>query len=94
MAQTNINIRIDEATKTAFEKFCNEIGLSLSAAFNIYAKTVVREHRIPFELSINEPNEVTKAAMREAEYIVAHPDEYKRYSSVDEMFKDVLGEND
>ena len=51
MAQTNVNIRMDEATKLAFDKFCEEIGISVSSAFNIYAKTVVREQRIPFELT-------------------------------------------
>lgn len=51
MAQTNVNIRMDEETKAAFEKFCGEIGLSVSAAFNIFAKAVVREQRIPFELT-------------------------------------------
>ncbi|MBO4216770.1 MAG: type II toxin-antitoxin system RelB/DinJ family antitoxin [Clostridia bacterium] len=67
MAQTNVNIRMDEETKTAFEKFCSEIGLSVSAAFNIYAKTVVREQRIPFELTTEVPNSVTLAAMDSAE---------------------------
>ncbi|MBQ9428233.1 MAG: type II toxin-antitoxin system RelB/DinJ family antitoxin, partial [Clostridia bacterium] len=47
MAQTNVNIRMDEATKIAFDKFCEEIGLSVSSAFNIFARTVVREQRIP-----------------------------------------------
>ncbi len=51
MAQTNVNIRMDEETKAAFEKFCDKIGLSVSSAFNIFAKTVVREQRIPFELT-------------------------------------------
>ena len=51
MAQTSVNIRMDTATKEAFDKFCDEIGLSVSAAFNIFAKTVVREQRIPFELT-------------------------------------------
>ncbi|MBP5294037.1 MAG: type II toxin-antitoxin system RelB/DinJ family antitoxin [Clostridia bacterium] len=51
MAQTNVNIRMDEETKIAFDKFCSEIGLSASSAFNIFAKTVVREQRIPFELT-------------------------------------------
>ena len=53
MAQTNVNIRMDEATKVAFDKFCDEIGLSVSSAFNIFAKTVVREQRIPFEVGID-----------------------------------------
>ena len=67
MAQTNVNIRMDEATKVAFDKFCSEIGLSVSAAFNIFAKTVVREQRIPFELTTEVPNSVTLAAMDAAE---------------------------
>ena len=67
MAQTNVNIRMDEATKIAFDKFCNEIGLSVSAAFNIFAKTVVREQRIPFELTTEVPNSVTLAAIDAAE---------------------------
>lgn len=63
MAQTNVNIRMDEATKVAFDAFCSEIGISVSAAFNLFAKTVVRERRIPFELAIDTPNEETKRAM-------------------------------
>ncbi len=67
MAMTNVNIRMDEATKIAFDKFCEEIGLSVSAAFNIFAKTVVREQRIPFELTTEVPNKVTLSAMESAE---------------------------
>lgn len=63
MAQTNVNIRMDEATKIAFDKFCEEIGLSVSAAFNIFARTVVREQRIPFELTTETPNDETKKAV-------------------------------
>ena len=67
MAQTNVNIRMDEATKIAFDKFCEEIGISVSSAFNIFAKTVVREQRIPFELTTEAPNSATLAAMDAAE---------------------------
>ena len=63
LAQTNVNIRMDEATKKAFGQICEEIGISVSSAFNMFAKTVVREQRIPFELSIEIPNRETKAAI-------------------------------
>ena len=53
MAQTNVNIRMDDTTKRQFDVICNELGLNMSAAFNIFAKTVVRQNRIPFELSID-----------------------------------------
>ncbi|MDD6490545.1 MAG: type II toxin-antitoxin system RelB/DinJ family antitoxin [Clostridia bacterium] len=51
MAQTNINIRMDEDLKKQFENFCSEVGMSMTTAFCIFAKTVVRQHRIPFEVS-------------------------------------------
>ena len=53
MAQTNVNIRMDDATKRQFDVICGELGLSMSTAFNIFAKTVVRQSKIPFELSVD-----------------------------------------
>lgn len=47
----NVSVRMDNETKKEFEKFCKEVGLSISGAFNLFAKKVVREHRIPFEIS-------------------------------------------
>lgn len=44
---------MDEVTKKQFEMICNELGLNMSTAFNIFAKTVVRQQKIPFELSID-----------------------------------------
>jgi DNA-damage-inducible protein J len=49
MAQ--INLRVDDDVKRSAEKTLDEIGLSMSTAINIFLKTVVRERRIPFELS-------------------------------------------
>ena len=51
MAQTNINIRMDEDLKRQFEAFCSDIGMNMTTAFCVFAKTAVRERRIPFEIS-------------------------------------------
>ena len=53
MAQTLINIRIDEDIKKNMEETCKELGLTMSAAFNIFARKMCREKRIPFEVSID-----------------------------------------
>ena len=92
MAQTNVNIRMDEATKIAFDKFCEQIGLSVSSAFNIFAKTVVREQRIPFELTTEVPNKVTAEAMKEYDEMQKHPEKYKSYRSVDDLMEDLLSD--
>ena len=56
MAQTNINIRMDAELKREFEAFCQEVGMSMTTAFTIFAKKAVREQKIPFEISAdNDP---------------------------------------
>ncbi|WP_140445205.1 MULTISPECIES: type II toxin-antitoxin system RelB/DinJ family antitoxin [unclassified Bifidobacterium] len=51
MATTLVNVRLDEATKKEMADLCAELGLSMSTAFNLFAKTMVRERRIPFEIT-------------------------------------------
>ena len=51
MAQTNVNIRMDEDLKKQFEAFCSDVGMSMTTAFCVFAKATVRQHKIPFEIS-------------------------------------------
>ncbi len=52
MAQTvNVNFRMDADLKKSMEKVCEEMGLSMTTAFTIFAKKVSREKRIPFEIT-------------------------------------------
>ncbi len=53
MAQTLINVRIDEDVKKSMEEVCKELGITISAAFNIFARKMSREKRIPFDVSID-----------------------------------------
>lgn len=49
MAQ--INLRVDDDVKRNAERTFEDIGLSMSTAITIFLKAVIRENRIPFELS-------------------------------------------
>jgi DNA-damage-inducible protein J len=54
MAQTvNVNFKLDADVKKSMEEACSDMGLSMSAAFTIFAKKVGREKRIPFEVSVD-----------------------------------------
>lgn len=55
MAQTNINIRMDEELKRQFEALCQNIGMSMTTAFTIFAKKMVSENKVPFALTANDP---------------------------------------
>ena len=51
MSQTLVNIRMDENVKKNMEKLCNELGITISAAFNIFARKMIRENGIPFDVT-------------------------------------------
>ena len=46
-----LSVRLDNKTKDDFAKFCDTVGMSVSTLFSVFAKTVVREQKIPFEIS-------------------------------------------
>ena len=47
----NVNIRMDEELKKQAEQLFAEFGMNMTTAFTIFVKAVVRERRIPFEIS-------------------------------------------
>ena len=91
MAQTNVNIRMDEDLKKQFEAFCKDVGLTMTAAFNVFARKTVKEYRIPFEIGDDRPNAETREAIAEVQRMKANPDIGKTYTNVDDMMKDILG---
>ncbi len=55
MAQTNLNIRMDEDLKNQFNDLCENIGMSMTTAICIFAKKAIAEQKIPFEVTANDP---------------------------------------
>ena len=53
MAQALINFRIDEQMKKELEDICRDLGMNMTTAFTIFAKKMIREKRIPFDVSID-----------------------------------------
>ena len=88
MSQTTLNVRMDEDLKARFDAFCAAVGMNASVAVNLFVKTVVREQRIPFEITTI-PNADTRAAIEEMERDMKSGT-MKRYQDVDEMMRDLL----
>ena len=63
MPQTNINIRMDEELKHDFDAVCAEMGLTMTAAFTVFAKAVTKKRVIPFEIAADKlPDDITLAS--------------------------------
>ena len=55
MAQATFSVRMDDGLKRQFDALCADFGMNATTAFNIFARAVVRDKRIPFEIASNEP---------------------------------------
>lgn len=55
MALATLTSRVDEYDKKAFDEFCSSVGLTTSAAINMYVKVVVRDRKIPFDIKQEDP---------------------------------------
>ncbi|QNL98312.1 type II toxin-antitoxin system RelB/DinJ family antitoxin [Treponema sp. Marseille-Q4132] len=67
MNQSAFSVRMDSQLKYEFSLICEDFGMSVSTAITLFAKAVVREHRIPFEIKSDLPNGLTRQAIELAE---------------------------
>ena len=49
--RTTFSVRVDAETKDQFDDFCEEVGINASIAFNMFIRAVLREKRLPFEVT-------------------------------------------
>lgn len=87
MAQATFSIRMDENLKKQFDDLCTDFGMNATTAFNVFARAVVREKRIPFEIQASD--DVTRAAGLQA--FLALRDEAKK-NGIQDMSLDEINE--
>lgn len=59
MGQTNLNIRVDEDLKKEFNLLCDDLGMNVTTAINIFIKKAVRTWGIPFDVKAERPSKET-----------------------------------
>lgn len=87
----SIQVRTDGTLKKKAQKILKDLGLDLSSAVNLYLKQIVITESVPFPIrTVNGfTSQQEKQMLEEMEDAVKHG---KRYDSVDELFRDILGE--
>ena len=64
MAQATFSVRMDETLKKQFNSLCQDFGMNATTAINVFARAVVRQRRIPFEISSPETDITREGAMQ------------------------------
>ena len=86
MANVNVNVQMDEKLKKQFEDFCNDVGMNMTTAFNLFAKKTVKEYRIPFEIGNDVPNAETKKSIEDAQKGIGLS---RGFSTIEELMEDL-----
>lgn len=84
----NMTLRVEPELKEQAAALFKSLGMDLSTATGIFYRQALRYHGLPFEVRIDEPNEITYAAMEETERMLKDPNT-KRFSSVDDLFAEL-----
>lgn len=88
--QSYLSVRVNEEDKKEFEDFCNEVGMNVSVAINMFIKAVLKNNKLPFEVVGNTHfSKNLEEALEEAEKMRKHPEKYKSFSSVKELMEDL-----
>ncbi len=89
MATVNMSIRMDTELKKQADAMLSDMGLNMTTAMNMFLRQVVRQGRIPFEIATDIPNSETLAAIQEVDDMLSGKISAKKYTSTDELFKDL-----
>lgn len=86
---TNLNVRVDSTLKEESDMLFKNLGLNMSTAINMFLTKCVKTSSIPFKIEEPKPSKELKKALKEVDYMMKHPDKYKFYNSVEELFEDL-----
>ena len=81
METLNLSVRVDANDKKNFEQFCDEVGMNVSTAINMFIKAVLREQKLPFEVRSKTFDDTIYEKLQEAELEMDKTP--KRYSKED-----------
>lgn len=91
--QTNLSVRVNKTDKKDFENFCNDVGMNVSVAVNMFIKKVLTDRKLPFEIvQKSQFSEDLQESLAEAKEMREHPEKYKKFHSVKEFMEDLNNE--
>lgn len=93
MAKTSsIHVRVEPKVKEEAEKILDTLGMTPAEAINIYLKQIILHCGIPFEIKAPQFSDEMLEALKEAEEIEKHPENYKSYKTVEDFMEDLHNE--
>lgn len=81
----SVTVRVDNQTKLEVTRIVEDFGFDPSSVTRTFYRQIVRENRIPLNLSYPEPYEESLEAIRETEEIIKRGSTGQSFSSAREL---------
>lgn len=81
----SVTIRVDHETKEAAAAIAEDFGFDLSSVTRAFYRQMVRENRIPLNLSYGEPNDASREALAESKRMFEEGQ--SRFETPEQMFE-------
>jgi len=60
MSAVNVTVRVDEDTKKQFDSFCENVGINVTTAINMFIRATLRTRELPFPVTDAETKRQTR----------------------------------
>lgn len=87
--KTMINIKTDVKIKKEAQKIAKQMGLPLSTIINAQLRRLIEERRAVFDAPYVVKPHIARELEKESAYMDAHPEEFKAYTSVEDLMADL-----
>lgn len=84
-SKENSTLRMEPELKAQAAALFKALGMDLSTATRMFYIQALRCNGLPFEVKLDEPNAVTRAALEEGDQMISDP-AAQRFSSVEDLF--------
>ena len=92
MESMTINVRVNADDKKNFEQFCENVGMNISTAVNMFIKSVIREQKLPFEVKSDINSEIICQKLKEAENEMNNTNKRYSISEIEESMNNIINE--
>ena len=86
-ASVNVTVRMDAEVKAQVDELYAALGMNMSTAINMFVRQCLRERQLPFQPSLNVPNQATIQAIEESDEMI-RTGNFKSYS-LDEALQEL-----
>ena len=71
MSAVNVTVRVDEETKREFDTFCDNVGINVTTAFNMFIKNTLRTRQLPFVVTDKQKDDTMDAQLAAMDAFIA-----------------------